>query len=194
MPLPQGEECEPETDQRQYDAGVFADQRRGQRKRGEPIPTGAVGGPDEPEREPRIKRDLVKFRKAHRQERRIDEREKGDAHRVAFGEVIARHRIERKDARADQRRLGELKHERRSRDCDQRPEQRHDRRPVEAEVCALFGTVVKAAERVADDLRERPGIGAVGPEMPAVRRRRAEPGNVDGVPEGDASQVVAGTA
>ena len=58
---------------------------------------------------------------------------------------------------------------------------------------ALFGAVAEAVERARDDLRERAGIGAVGPQMPTVRRRRAEDGDVDGVPEGDASQLVAGT-
>ena len=65
---------------------------------------------------------------------------------------------------------------------------------MKAKVGALFGAVAKAAERVGDNLRERSGVGAVGPEVPTVRRRRAEDGDVDGVPEGDPSQLVAGTA
>ena len=135
----------------------------------------------------------MKFGEAHRQQRRIEQGHARDAYRVALGQIPSRQRVERKGARADERRLRELQHERRAEERDQGPEQRHDRRPVKAKVRALFGSVAKAAERVGHDLREGAGIGAVRPEVPPVRRRRAEHGHVDGIPEGDASQVVAGT-
>jgi hypothetical protein len=59
---------------------------------------------------------------------------------------------------------------------------------MHVKVRALFRRVVETVERIERDLRERPGIGAETPDLPAIRGECAEDDDVRGKGDYDASQ------